>query len=96
MPSLKGKFPDPQGKYREFLVFSSFQASGESKEGLLSRLFRENSLEIGTGNFDRRSGKANFLIRIRSGKRAANSAPRPSTSRARSKLGVLPKGDTRT
>jgi hypothetical protein len=59
------KFPDQQGKYREFGTFWAVPKLEQQKKPLNHWAFSQNSLEIGTGNFDR-SGNSNSLIRFRS------------------------------
>jgi hypothetical protein len=56
------KFPDKQGKYREFRVFRAIEAVRDVKKPAGALAFSENSLEIGTGNLDRGSGNSNSLI----------------------------------
>jgi hypothetical protein len=56
------KLPDQQGKCREWCLFKSIHSIYRTEKSAPSLAFYENSLEIGAGNFDRRSGNSNSLI----------------------------------
>jgi hypothetical protein len=62
------RIPDQQGKYREFRVFADSGGFHRGQKLVRSLAFSENSLEIGTGNFQLVTGNRNSLICFRSGK----------------------------
>jgi hypothetical protein len=74
------KFPDHQGKYREFCRFEAILSWPEPKSPRVRCAFLRNSLKIVTGNFDRGSGKGNSLIRFRAGISPAEKADLDSSS----------------